>query len=56
MKSVMLEKRICALAISSIFHGAAFGIAINSTGLGGLDLAAVNDATNALSVFELSTN
>jgi len=36
--------------------GAAFGIAINSTGLGGLDLAAVNDATNALSVFELSTN
>jgi hypothetical protein len=36
--------------------GAAFGIAIQNPDSGAVDLAAVNDATNALSIFELTVN
>jgi hypothetical protein len=36
--------------------GAAFGIAIQRADKGAVDLAAVNDATNALSIFEFTVN
>ncbi|MFZ0504559.1 MAG: hypothetical protein WAM44_12655, partial [Chthoniobacterales bacterium] len=34
--------------------GAAFGIALNPSGTGGVNFAAVNDTLNALIVFDLS--